>query len=386
MPPIKGRKIVGSKSGTAGQRVNTIGVSDSRLAALLDALDAKNGRGRSCNRMHVRWAFRHASINMQFNQPLGSNNPFPVACRNISKSGMAVLHSAFVNVDTPCTMEIPKLDGTKETMSGYVVRCQHLTGRIHELGIQFDDCIHIEQYVTFDLLAGETTNEFVDPQSLQGTVCIISQDNFDTTVLNDVFAETNMKSWSYNSIEQATESSEHVPDLLFVGMDNKPLPDELVRLHNLYGCPPMVVFGKRFSCSVRTLYRSQGVTGILTKPLAKQKVLAMASDCLERGCQADQEDLDIDMNASVADLSLEALEPLMQRLEDAFAQEDAMVCFTLCQQIRSLAIPAGFETLAVNADKAATQVAASMSTEESTEEINAVLRACRQQLSMKKAA
>ncbi len=67
--------------------------------------------------------------------------------RNISRTGMALLHGKFVYDGTICVLGLQALDGQVIPVRGKVVGCRLIRGRIHELGIRFDEPVEVSDYV-----------------------------------------------------------------------------------------------------------------------------------------------------------------------------------------------------------------------------------------------
>ncbi|GEM_PF-4247142 len=60
-----------------------------------------------------------------------------VYLRNISRSGAAILHTAFLPSQQDCYLVVIGTDRTPLTLEATVVRCQHTAGHIHDVGLRF---------------------------------------------------------------------------------------------------------------------------------------------------------------------------------------------------------------------------------------------------------
>ena len=69
-----------------------------------------------------------------------------VVPRDVSEGGVSFLHGVFVYSGTVCVTLLRTRD--KETMlvPGKVVRCTHVTGRVHEVGVKFDTRIDVAPF------------------------------------------------------------------------------------------------------------------------------------------------------------------------------------------------------------------------------------------------
>ncbi|MHC4218003.1 MAG: PilZ domain-containing protein [Planctomycetota bacterium] len=68
--------------------------------------------------------------------------------RNISRQGMSLLHGKFVYDGTLCVLGLKALDGQLVPVRGKIVWCRLVTGRIHEIGIRFEEAIDLADFVS----------------------------------------------------------------------------------------------------------------------------------------------------------------------------------------------------------------------------------------------
>ncbi|MFO0840056.1 MAG: hypothetical protein U1D55_16235 [Phycisphaerae bacterium] len=129
----------------AGVRVLRIPESAARsVFERLEQLEAADAASRA----HERYAYVIPDgITVTFDHPGGSTVKVVVAPRNLSASGMSMLHGGFVYPNTPCSVRLHRLDGGFETVNGSVTRCRVLAGRVHEIGVKFARPIEPEHFV-----------------------------------------------------------------------------------------------------------------------------------------------------------------------------------------------------------------------------------------------
>jgi len=72
---------------------------------------------------------------------------YALAPRNISRTGLSLLHGKFVYGGTNCVVGLPALDGQVIPARGRVIWCRLIAGRVHELGIRFDEPIDVGEFV-----------------------------------------------------------------------------------------------------------------------------------------------------------------------------------------------------------------------------------------------
>jgi hypothetical protein len=112
------------------------------LAGQSSNFGGSNRRGRS----RLPWDLtRHATATIH--SPGGTINTFLVRPRNISREGMSFLHGGFVYPKSICTLSLMDLSGQTVQVPGRVIRCQHVRGHVHEIGVHFEQPIPLAQFV-----------------------------------------------------------------------------------------------------------------------------------------------------------------------------------------------------------------------------------------------
>lgn len=72
---------------------------------------------------------------------------FRVAPTNLSTCGVGFLHGAFVYPGTRCDVMLTNLNGQPELIRGVVARCELAKGRVHTVGVRFDEPIETAHYI-----------------------------------------------------------------------------------------------------------------------------------------------------------------------------------------------------------------------------------------------
>lgn len=135
-------------------------MSDAELHEIL----AKRGGGgkQAAVRAAARMQFPPGTVIPVIFTQLGGNESRVLAKGlDIATKGIGVLHGGFVYDGTRATLHVPAVDGERLTMEGTVVRCFHIKGRAHEIGIQFDQRVDLSM-----LLSDFTTEEAAERTAL----------------------------------------------------------------------------------------------------------------------------------------------------------------------------------------------------------------------------
>ncbi len=118
--------------------VRDLQLSADDLVRLLNALDAKPTSPEAESRRHPRMRYRSRRVLMHVVDMEGQRvtASFRSVARNLSTSGMSVLHgqmlppAAMVNIRIPVT-------GGQLSVYAQVAHCRHVRGMVHEIGLRF---------------------------------------------------------------------------------------------------------------------------------------------------------------------------------------------------------------------------------------------------------
>lgn len=129
-------------------RPNSLGISQAVLDALLERLETTSRSQAAVARGAVRVPFRRLSVAFTVLHSDGTAAHMTVACRNLSRGGVGILHAAYMHVGTSCQVHLPRSGRPDATVPGVVVRCRHVGGRVHEIGVKFHELIDPKDYVS----------------------------------------------------------------------------------------------------------------------------------------------------------------------------------------------------------------------------------------------
>lgn len=204
--PEPTKKPGGVKVSASMERTNTLGVSTRDLSSLLDALDATSARKTDRDREFSRWPFRGTGVTLELIHPGGTISTLRVISRNISRGGVSLLHTAFVHPGSSCKVTLPKATGVTATLPGVIRRCEHRGGKLHELGIRFNDPIDLRQFIPLRREQTLLSFEKVDPAKLTGRILLVEDSALDVKILQHFLRETQLRIQVVNSIATAFEA------------------------------------------------------------------------------------------------------------------------------------------------------------------------------------
>lgn len=169
--------------GSKDNYVDALRLSEREQADIIARLEAKNANFHGDNR-RIGTRFRYhmsQGLIVEITHPGGTITSYLVRPRDLSTRGISFLHGAFVYPNSPCRLFLETMDGTAATIIGRVMRCQHVSGRAHDVGIQFIKQIRLEDYVVVDTSCGPSTS--TELPALQGQALYIEDSIVDRELL-----------------------------------------------------------------------------------------------------------------------------------------------------------------------------------------------------------
>ncbi len=126
--------------------VKTVRLDDAEVEEILNKLDADQ-RGVDPNkRVDARYQYRVKRCVVHLQAQGGGTTAYLVPTRNISATGLGFLHGSFVYPGSKCLIQLTTMHGTWHNVPATVVRCNYVTGRIHEVGVRFLETIDPSEF------------------------------------------------------------------------------------------------------------------------------------------------------------------------------------------------------------------------------------------------
>jgi CheY-like chemotaxis protein len=338
-------------------RMNTLGFSQHDLDQFLDQVDASQPSSAAI-RTFIRRAYRHVRIPMQVAQPGGNVATFPVACRNVSRGGISVLHNAYLHVGTRCTLALPAAGGGHTAAHGTIVRCQHRRGMIHEIGVRFDALVDLRPLLGLDLFADWYSRERLDPADLKGILLYVEESAADRKLVRYHLRDTNLTVVTADDAAQGLAKAASGADAVLWALPAAAPPDdpgEFVRALRERGVKaPVLILAADTGEAMRRTLAATPAQAFLAKPVSQGLLIRALAEFLlpaaGPGTGATAEPAG--PAAAPSREFLAALPALVESLERAASSGDAGACRAACLRIR-----AGGGVLAEPADGALDAIA-----------------------------
>jgi CheY-like chemotaxis protein len=366
-------------------RANSLGIEQRQLDALLNELDAADGpRPENSHRQHVRRSFRKLAIPMRIRHRHGADADLTVACRNISRSGISVLHSSFLYPGTACAVTLPRCDGRTMQVTGMVVRCAHRRGIVHEIGISFDRPIDTKELLVFGLFADWFSMEVVDPSELVGSVLYIDDSPADRRLFRHHLRNTYLTVTTADDAQSGIELSPNGHSVIVCDYDLDGGAAHLVaalRSRDVQ-TPVIMITGDTASATPRWHARVNA-QAYLAKPVGQKLLLRAIAEFLQPEHLGKGQPFSAGAlprghpSASLLDGYGGDLHEAASRLKERLIANDLKGCRALCAEIRAAARDMGLKAIDELAEKAMRRLQQPVGIKKSVPHVNRLVEACR---------
>lgn len=337
---------------------------------------------RAPGRQFTRWRFRSTKVPLHVTHPGGSQASLILASRNISSSGISLLHSSFVHGGSSCEVQIPRAFGGALRVPGKVVRCRQLAGIVHEIGIVFDKPVSVREFVRQDVLSEFFSLEKVNPDDLQGILLHCERSPIDQQLLTHFLGQTQLRVRTCTSIAVARAvAKEGVSAILSDSQLDDGDAVELIQClrSDLVACPVILTTNDTDS-ELRNRLRQACPDGFLAKPLSQDRLLRGLAELLllespqaKQGSGAGAADAGL---ASLVESFIVDLQTKAQTLSSCLRTNDIPSCLRICRDVRGTAPSLGFDTLAHIAERTEKSVTSVGSLAEAARQVQDLINAC----------
>lgn len=274
-----------AQNNSANARVNTLGWSQRELNLVLDHLEAADraATGGTHRREFARWPFRKAVVPVLLTHPGGTQSTLKLACRNISRGGISLLHNGYIYPGSAVRLTLPRSDGGFSDVDGVIKRCVHRRGVLHEIGVAFKRPIHLRDYLILQPTTEFYSLERVTPESIKGKLLLVEDSHLDVSIIKHLLRQTSLQIKHVETVRDADEvvSSEEISIILC----DAGLPDErgtvwLQRLRER-GCqvPAIITSADTMAMMRENAWQMRGVYP-LPKPVSQEALLRTLAECL----------------------------------------------------------------------------------------------------------
>jgi CheY-like chemotaxis protein len=341
--------------------INSLRSGVRELSLLLDKLDtavpAMEGASHA-DREFVRWRFRDPFVEVQVDHPGGNRQTLRLVSRNLSRQGISLLHSAFVYPGTPCRVVFKETGSRGRGVRGIVKRCEHRGGRVHELGIKFDEEISTKDILGLDPMREGYSIENVRPERLQGSLIVVASSELDEQIILKMLDDTSMQLGAAREAEAVRARMERGCDLLLIDSlleGGRSGIDLLAELRSEGFDASAVILTADASESCCDAARAAGANGMMFRPVSKFRLMQAAAEFL----LGESDGGPIYTTLKPSDGAYELLGRFLGDLprtvlniEAALRADDKETCRQICRSLIGTAEPMGYAEIGRAATRA----------------------------------
>ncbi len=377
---------MGTRAPGPSGRNNTLNLSVEQLNQVMDELDEANGGG-SVRRNHSRISFRKPALEVEVYQPSGGSVSFCVACRNLSRGGMSIVHSSYMHVGTKCRIKmLHKTEGEK-WLKGEVVQCRHVSGRVHDVGLRFSQEIDVNDFMKLDPLSNTFSLENVDPDKLDGRILLVTANDIDRKLIEVYLSETSLKMIHVTAYDEALSQFTEPFDVMLCDfdMDMDAASKAIQGIRSAGHAVPVIAIAGDLSDATKAAIRESRASALVPKPIKRDALLRALAEFILLGRGAG-DDLPPPQPKHETDPSLKALADLFAQDLQKFAEEitacaksgDEKNLRYICARIRGTGPLLGHANVADAAGKVLTLLDAEDGSIESAQEaLNSLTSLCK---------
>jgi CheY-like chemotaxis protein/HPt (histidine-containing phosphotransfer) domain-containing protein len=362
--------------------LDSVRLNPHECEALLDALDKSSTKSQTSRRNTRRWKFRNRVI-VAIKQA-GAAQSYFVTPRNISTTGVAFLHGGYVHIGSPIAVAMRDLNEQLRTMQGRVVRCVHVQGRLHEIGVQFAEVINPKDFVppgdepAFNI-------ERVEVERLHGRVLIVDDFRADQRLMAFHFRGSQLELTYAQDGASTVDSVDNSVDLVFldVTLPDKPGIEVIAELRMKgYAGPVIAIIPSEDKDSRSRLLRA-GANEVLCKPLNPDLLRQAAAEFLiAGGCEPESMSM---LYSSITDPRMRELVEMYvndcrrigEEIADHIESGEVTRVRRAIEQLVGSAAAHGFDAIDRLARDAIKTIDLTQKIDESSAAIQAVVNACR---------
>lgn len=375
----------GRRRGDDVSQRNSVNLTKTELDVVLDQLDS-GGKAEPIRRLAARLPFRLPNVGMDIIQPGGGQTHITVACRNLSRTGLGFLHSAYVHVGTACVVTLEHRVAGPVKIIGSVVRCRHVNRHIHDVGVKFNQPLNLRDYMRMDAMDGVFSTEKVDPSMVKGVLLVVAEYKIEQACIVSMLRDTSLDFVVASSVEEGLTQAVKGVDLVICDQlfEKSSGPEFIAKARDSGVRCPVIVMTADKSPEARARIRAVNADGLLLKPLQADTVLrAVAEFLVVRGEQQGEGNplySSLPSSSPMSELADEFVSDLraagdeIERLAEA---KDIEGIRRRCLRISGAAANLGFEPIAKMATALLTALDATMSVEESMAPLRTLASTCR---------
>ena len=262
----------------------TLRMSPDEMSRVMSEMDRAGATPPAdVKRAYRRWRLRGTVAVLSLFNDHGERSNFAVEPRDLSSTGMGMLHGTFLHPGTRCCVGLRRLDGSAASIRAEIVRCSLVKAGVYEVGLIFEDRVDPMSFVASDM---EQTfqNERVDLEDLRGTVLHVCESRVEQQMLAHQFKGSHLDLIFARAGCEAESMLDESPGLIIVDHAVEDWGGLFVvaRLRELGVVVPILFFSADKWSHVRESALEAGADDVLIKPIDRKLLHQATAEYLEK--------------------------------------------------------------------------------------------------------
>jgi len=151
--------------------IDTLRLDERDKHRILDELAVSHSNMQDQGRPRdLRVPYKNTRVTVTIANPGGNVVTYCILPRNLSRQGIGFLHGRFVYPNSPCSITLRTLDNETITCEGEIVRCRHISGTIHDVGVRFSVPVDLSLFTRMSTDDHESLTAEIERDLANGTL------------------------------------------------------------------------------------------------------------------------------------------------------------------------------------------------------------------------
>lgn len=329
---------------------NHLHLNSAEQSKLLCRLDQSPTGGKGAERRrHKRCEYRAGEIAMMVQHPGGGSGRFLVCTRNISVSGLSIIHGGYLHPNTECRLLLARADGSPMALSAVVMHCRHIGLHHHEIGLRF-----LEEINPYEILSEEQIDEAGGSLSgrelptLGGSVLLVDGSTTDRRLLAHHLKATGVAitaTATPGAALDAVRKNDFGIILCDINLKEQESSRMIKQMRSFSVTCPIIVITADNDLKHLLDARAAGANEIIGKPYSPEALITVIAEWLEQTTIEDPIYSSLEDDPGMTEMIVDFIEQarrLTRKLERAAEAEDQCAVRELCLAIQGSAAGYGF--------------------------------------------
>jgi len=347
---------------------------------LLAKLDESTGDGKtSAKRIFRRLQYAHSKLCIHIESEGHNSRELIVASRNISQGGISVLHSSFMYPGTKLAIDLIPIKGNIVRQRGTVTQCEHRGGRVHEVGIKFDQEISLRDFLITNPKSLLHSREKVDPEAMDIKLLVYSSSTDFSSQLREYLQPTSLR-YTFAKTEEDALAKISEQDMVMCFLDNSKMqvPETIRKMREQGFNNPIILVGHPKSSVDMLLISACGADMILPWPCDETTLQCSIAEYVFNPWTTESlENIRMCISPEARQALGSELSKIGIVLDQQLRTSDQKAVHASCLRIRMMAPLLGLTAMKSAIESLTDRVAADGSLEELTPELTEISEICK---------